>query len=593
MAQVEITVPAQQGWLPIPIREAWGFLRRNQLTLLITALLLWIVGGPLFLLINLSLRRGSPTSPGDFTLANYQTVYLNSLTYPALVNTAIYAGVVSVLGLALATVLAWLIERTDMPGRDWAWTMMLLPLAMPGLLASMAWILLLSPKIGLFNLPLRALLEVVGLHLETGPLNIFTLQGMIFVETVRGSTTLFLMMVGAFRLMDPALEEAAVISGAGTFRTFRKVTVGLMLPAILAAGMYAFLGNLDDFETPLLIGLSAGVYLLPTLIYFTAYSTPQHALAAAYASIFLIVTLVMVLIYYRVILRHAGKFASITGKGFRPRRISLGKWRYAAFGTFVVYFLLAIGVPVLVLLYASLLPIYEVPSAETLSKLTLRNYALIFQEDRIAGSVLNTLVMASITATATMALSFMVSWLVVRQRVKAGVALDALAFVPHSIPTVAIGLALVVFYVHPAVRTFLPIYGTVWLMSLALTTRYLAFGTRTANAAMTQISSELEEAGYLSGASKLVTVLKITLPLLLPTFIAGWIWVAAHSMRNLTVPLMLATPGNQTISTMLYEYWERRADFSLASALGVALLVSAGVVVFLARRLIVRGYTAE
>jgi iron(III) transport system permease protein len=236
VARVEITVPAQRGWLPIPIREAWGFLRRNQLTLLITALLLWIVGGPLFLLVSLSLRRGSPTSPGDFTLANYQTVYLNSLTYPALVNTATYAGVVSVLGLALATLLAWLIERTDMPGRNWAWTMMLLPLAMPGLLASMAWILLLSPKIGLFNLPLRALLDVLGLQLETGPLNIFTLPGMIFVETVRGSTTLFLMMVGAFRLMDPALEEAAVISGAGTFRTFRKVTLGLMLPAILAAG---------------------------------------------------------------------------------------------------------------------------------------------------------------------------------------------------------------------------------------------------------------------------------------------------------------------------------------------------------------------
>lgn len=573
--------------------NAWQFLRRNQLALLISGLLLWVVGAPLFFLISLSLRRGSPISPGDFTFSNYLTVYLSPLTYPALLNTVIYAGAVSVFGLALATLLAWLIERTNMPARNWAWTMMLLPIAMPGLLSSMAWILLLQPKTGILNLPIRGALSMVGVPLDTGPLNIFTLQGMIFVEAIRGSTTLFLMMVGAFRLMDPSLEEAAMVSGASTLRTFRKITMSLMLPAILAAGMYAFLGNLDDFETPLLIGLPAGVYLLPTLIYFTAYQSPQHGLAAAYTSLFLIITLVMVVVYYRVILRHTGKFTSITGKGFRPRRVALGRWRYPAFGVFVAYAGLTIGIPVLVLVYASLLPVYEVPSLQALAKMSFANYALMLQDDTIIGSLVNTVVMASITATATMVLSFLVSWLVVRQRIKAGVALDALAFVPHSIPTVAIGLALVIFYLHPAVRAVLPIYGTVLLMSLALATRFLAFGTRTSNAAMTQVNKELEEAAYLSGATKITTMLRVTLPLLLPTFIAGWIWVAAHSFRNLTIPLMLATPGNQTIATTLYVYWERRADFSLASALGVTLLFGIGTVVFLARQMIARGWTQD
>ena len=268
-------------------------------------------------------------------MGNYRTVYLNQLTYPALLNTLIYATAVSAISLTFATIFAWLVERTDMPGTNWAWTMMLLPLAMPGILRSMSWILLLSPRSGIINVYLRDYLSFFGMRLETGPFNIFTLPGMIFVEGMSGSTTLFLLMVGAFRLMDPSMEEAAKISGARTFTTLRRVTLGLMLPAVLAAAMYAFLGNLDDFETPLLIGLQAGIYLLPTLIYFTAYVSPSYGLATAYSSIFIIFTIVMVWIYYRVVIRHTERYASITGKGYRPRRLALGKWRWVGIG--VVY----------------------------------------------------------------------------------------------------------------------------------------------------------------------------------------------------------------------------------------------------------------
>lgn len=592
MAEVQARVPPAPLGLAVPANAIWRFLREHGLVFFITALLLWVVGAPIGFLTWFSFHRGSPINPGEFTFNNYLTVYSSPLTYPALLNTVIYAGVVTVFGLGLAALLAWLVERTDMPCRDFAWTVMLLPLAMPGLLASMAWILMLQPKTGLVNLPLRWLLAQFGIVLDTGPLNIYTLQGMIFVESIRGSTTLFLMMVGAFRLMDPALEEAALISGAGTFKTMRKVTLGLMLPAILAAGMYAFLGNLEDFETPLLIGLPAGVYILPTLIYFTAYQSPQHGLAAAYTSIFLIITVVLVVVYYRVILRNAERYASITGKGFRPRRMSLGRWRHLAFGLFLLYFGLNIALPLLVLIWASLLPVYQVPSLEILSKISLSNYARMLQEDAIVSSIMNTIYLATITATGTMALAFMVSWLVVRQKVRGGVALDAISFIPHAIPTVAIGIALVIFYLHPAIR-WIGIYGTMLIMALALMTRYLAFGTRSSNAAMTQINKELEEAAYLSGAGRIRTAIKITTPLLLPTFVAGWVWVAAHAFRNLTIPLMLSTAGTQTIATILYHYWERKADFPLASALGVSLLLSMSVVIFLARKLIARGYTQD
>jgi len=320
------------------LRHVWQTIQENSLSVGIAFLLVWIVGAPVVTLIVSSLRQGDFISPGPFTLDNYRTVFLGAQTYPALINTLIYAGVVSAISLTLATVFAWLVERTDMPGKNWAWTMMLIPLAMPGILRSMAWILLLSPNTGIINVGLRHVLGFWGVQLHTGPLNVFTLPGMIFVEAMGGSTTLFLLMVGAFRLMDPSLEEAARVSGASSLTTLRRVTLGLMKPAVLAAAMYAFLGNLDDFEVPLLIGLQAGIYLFPTLIYFTAYITPSYGLASAYSSIFILFTLVMVWIYYKVVIRQSDKYASITGKGFRPRRLSLGRWRWMALGFFGVFF---------------------------------------------------------------------------------------------------------------------------------------------------------------------------------------------------------------------------------------------------------------
>jgi iron(III) transport system permease protein len=539
-----------------------------------------------------SLREGNFISPGAFTLGNYRTVYFNSLTYPALLNTLIYAVAVSGISLTMATVFAWLVERTDMPGANWAWTMMLLPLAMPGILRSMAWILLLSPRSGIINVYGRELLGFFGAKLDTGPFNIFTLPGMIFVEGMSGSTTLFLLMVGAFRLMDPSMEEAAKISGARTFTTLRRVTLGLMLPAVLAAAMYAFLGNLDDFETPLLIGLQAGIYLLPTLIYFTAYVSPSYGLATAYSSIFIIFTIVMVWIYYRVIIRRSERYASITGKGYRPRRLALGPWRWAGLGLFIGFFALNIILPFFTLLWAALLPSYMVPSKAALQYVTLDNFATLINEPSIISSTINTIILGIVTATATMALAYLVSWLIVRLKVKGGLLLDGLAFIPHAIPTVSIALALIVLYLHPAMR-WIPIYGTIWIMMLALMTRYIAFASRTANSAMTQIHGELEEAARTSGATRLTTFARITFPLLLPPFIGGWVWVFAHTIRSFSIPLMLATPGNETIAVVMYHFWERKADFSLASTLGVAMLVGIGILTFLSRRVISQGFTRD
>ncbi|MBI2989481.1 MAG: iron ABC transporter permease [Deltaproteobacteria bacterium] len=589
MAKIQSeTVPQTLAW---PLWALGQMLKRNYLSIGIALVLVWVVAAPIIMMLLSSLREGNFITPGAFTLGNYRAVYLSHQTYPALLNTLLFASAGTIISLVVAGLLAWLVERTDMPGRDWAWTMMLLPLAMPGILRSMAWILLLSPRSGILNIWAREIIKLFGANPgEEGPLNIFTLTGMIFVEAANGSTSLFLLMVGAFRLMDPSMEEAARVSGANTLTTVRRVTVGLMMPAILAAGMYAFLGNLDNFEVPLLIGLQAGIYVLPTLIYFTAYVSPSYGLATAYSSIFILFAVLLVWIYYRVIIRRTERYASITGKGYRPRQLSIGRWRWAGLGLFIVFFFLNIGLPFFVLLWASVLPSYMVPSRAALQFLTLENFVTLINEPTIVNSTVNTVILGFITATGTMGLAYLVSWLIVRLKVRGGMMLDGLAFVPHSIPTISIALALIVFYLHPAVR-WIPIYGSLWIMMLALMTRYLAFATRTSNSAMTQLHQELEEAARTSGAGHLTTLARITFPLLLPPFIGGWVWVFSHTIRSFSIPLMLATPSQQTIAVVMYHYWERKADFSLASTLGVAMLVVVGLLTYFSRRFIAQGFT--
>ena len=570
--------------------RVWGWVRNNYLAVLISLALLWVVGVPIISVITFSFRDGTPVTPGNFTLDNYVNAYGNPQTLPALVNTLIYAVVVSVISLALAALFAWLVERTDMPFRNLAWVLMLLPIAMPGMLSSMAWILMLSNRVGVINVALRSVLDVFGVHLTEGPYNVYSLHGMILVESLRGSSTLFLLMVAAFRVMDPSLEEAASAAGVRNSRIFRKVTLPLVRPAFLAAGMYALIGNLDDLDTPLLLGVPAGIFLLPTLIWFTASQKAEWGLSSAYTVLVLVITVAMVVIYYRVVIRKAGSFAAITGKAYRPRRMSLGRWRYAALGLFFFYFVVTIALPVLILLWASLLPAYEPPSVEAFSLLTLDNYRELFSAPQILESVWNTAQLAVYTAFATMILAFFVSWLVVRQRVRGGLALDAISFIPHAIPSVAVGVALISFYLHPWTR-WTQIYGTIAIMVLALMTRFMAFATRSSNAAMTQLGNELEEAGYVSGVGKLKVMLRITLRLLSPAFIAGLIWIGAHTIKNLSVPLLLATPENTTIATTLYFYWQRKADFSLASALGIALVVFLAILAVLSRRVIASGFT--
>jgi iron(III) transport system permease protein len=502
-------------------------------------------------------------------------------------NTVILAMASTFLSIGIAVLFAFLTERTDMPFRNVAWGLMLVPMAVPGILFAISWTLLLSPTIGLFNVWLRSLLSLFGVEMSEGPLNIYSLWGMVFLEGLRGVTTIFLMVVGAFRAMDPSLEEASRVAGASNRATFFRIFIPLLTPALFAAGMYSFMTHLESLEIPLVIGFPAGIYVFPTYIYFTAqrFAPPRYGLSAALGAIFLVVSILLVY-WYRRLIGRGERFTTVTGKGYRPRIVSLGKWRYPAFALFLVYFILAIAAPTFILLWRSLLRFYTLPSWSALARIGLENYWEAFGEERILQALLNTIIVGVATAFLTMFLSLVTSWVVIRGRFKGRVLLDGLTFLPHAIPGVVIGIALIILYLQPPF-SYLPLYGTIWIVVLGLSASYIAFGSRTMSGAVTQIHAELEEAARVSGAEGTTVLRTIVLPLLLPAFVSGWIWVASHSLRSFSIPLMLTTSDSWVLSVVLWDLWSQ-GKIGQSAALGVVLILALALLTTTGRWLVSR-----
>jgi iron(III) transport system permease protein len=577
-------------WAEIPQRIRAG-LKLDAGTLLLPLAVLcvfFLIVVPMILLFLNSFRVGPPSFfGGPWTLRNYIVAFTNDFFFKALVNTVIFSSVATLGSLATAVVFAWLIERTDMPLRGAAWVAILLPLAMPGVIFALTWMLLLMPEIGLINIAIRWFLRIFGLSLERGPLDIQSLWGIIFLSWLRGVSTIFLMIVGVFRMMDPRLEEAARLSGAGVRRIFQRVTLPLLSPAIFAAGIYSFVDHLDSFEGPLVLGLAAGIFVLSTLIYFTArYNAPfDYGLSAAYAVFFMVIMGVLAGFYLRMI-RRAERFAVITGKGFQPVRYKLGKWRFVALGSFGFYFVLTILAPLLVLVWASLLPYYVVPSLEAIKTVSLGNYIDVIANPRFTRDLVNTVIVAMAAGTATMLVAFLISWIAVRTRHRARFLLDGLTFVSYAIPGIVVALALVFVYLQPPFR-YLGIYGTVWIIVLGLVTQYLAFATRTTNAGLLQIHKELEEAALICGASRLRTLWRITARLMIAALVAGWVWVVAHATRAFGIPLVLSGKTNEVLSVWLWIYWQE-GFIPRAAALGVILILITALLGIGARQLLAR-----
>lgn len=506
------------------------------------------------------------STPSTLTLGNYVTAYTNPETVAIFWNSVKFALGGSALAFVIGTALAWMNERTNTPMRRLFFALSIVPLIIPSILFTISWIMLASPKIGLLNMAAQSLFG-----LDQPPFNIYSMWGMIWVDGLHYSPMAFLLMSSAFRAMDPSLEESAVMSGSSVLSTLYRITLKLVFPAILATVLTLFVRAIESFEVPALLGLPAGIQVFTSAIYQAIHQYPsQIGLAAAYSVILLVLTTGGIYVQARIS-ASGNKYATMTGKGFRPRTIDLGGWRYFTMGIFIVYFLLIVVLPFLVLLWSSLQKFYAPPSMAALQNVTLDGYRYILGSDTIRKAALNSLWMSIATATIVMLLASVVCWIVVKTKIPGRWLLDNIASLPMVFPGLVLGVSIMIFYL-----TFdIGIYGTFWIILLAYITRFLPYGLRYSTTSMIQIHKDLEESAGMSGASWFTVFRRIILPLLKPGLIAGWIYVMIVSIRELSTSILLYSPGNEVISIVIWELWEngQYVELSALSVLFIFMLL--------------------
>src|ERR687895_1296121 len=405
---------------------------------------------PLFMLLLGSFQAEVAPREFIYTLKNYHNAYASEYTYSTFRNSLIFASGSAALSFVLGTMLAWLTERTNTPLRGIFVPLAVVPLILPGVLESIAWIFLLSPKFGYMNV---ALMYLFGL--PSPPFNVFSLPGMIWVHSVGQVPLAFLMMVAAFKSMDPSLEESAMMSGANTRQTLRRVTLRLLMPTTASVLLILFVRSLESFETPALIGIPARIYVYTSEIFlaFNEYP-PDYGRGGALAVGLLLLSAVGVWMYTRAT-KEGKKFQTVTGKAFRPRQFDLGAWRWAGFGFLMTYFLLVVLLPFLVLFWASFLPFFATPGWDAVEKLSLDNYRYLLGFRPFWDALKNSIILATLTATVAMMLTSLIAWIVYKSRLPGSWLLDFLAFIPITIPGIVMGTALILLYVAFP----LPIYG--------------------------------------------------------------------------------------------------------------------------------------
>ncbi|WP_246642025.1 ABC transporter permease [Paraburkholderia edwinii] len=523
-----------------------------------------------FLLWQSFMTPQGADTPSVFTLDNYRIAFGSADSWSAFANSVEFAIGAALVSFVVGSALAWINERTNTPLRRFFSVVTVVPLINPAILFTIAWILLASPKIGVLNVALMHLFD-----LSHPPFNIYSMGGMIWIDGLQYSPMAFLLMSAAFRGMDPSLEESAIMSGAGLFKTTFSITFRLAVPAIVSTVLILFVRAVESFEVPALIGLPVKIQVLTSSIYeaLQQYPTPT-GLAASYSTILLLITSAGIFLQSRLLAK-GGKFTTVSGKAFRARAIDLGPWRYLTAALFVLYALVIVVLPLLVLLWSSFQKFYAPPSMEALHHLTLDSYRYIFSYPELREAVGNSLILGFSCATGVMLLSSIVCWIVIKTKIRGRWLLDNLASLPMVFPGLVLGLAFMVFFLNVNIG----IYGTLSILLIAYITRFMPYGMRYTQTSMVQLSKELEESAEMCGSGWGTTFSRIVLPLLKPGLMAGWIYVFIVSIRELSASILLYSPGSETISVVVWELWQNGQYVELSAlsvmfAIGLLALVS-------------------
>jgi iron(III) transport system permease protein len=550
---------------------------------LATAAAVALILAPLAMLLTAALRGPQDLLPfedgAQWTLDNLVAAFRDASLYRTVIpNTLVFTAGSVALTFCVAFALAWLVERTDLPLRDGVYTMVLFPLLVPGIVFSITWIFLLAPNTGWINVALRAVLGG-----RAGPLDIFSMGGMILVQGLGLVPFVFLLLTAALRSMNPSYEEASAVAGATPLKTFLRVTLPVLRPGLLAPLILATLVTLEQFETPLVIGVPARINVYSTRIFLELNpdtDLPAYGRAAAIALPFLAAG-ILLLVVYNSLIRRADRFVTITGKGFRPARFDLGRWRAPAVAFVALYAAFAAALPAAVLIWASLFG-YASPSLAVLSSASAAGYRGLFANTAFWLAIRNTFIVAAGSALAVTAIALVLAWVIQRSRMRGRAVLDVVSFLSLGIPTVIAGLAFMLLYLSVPVG----IYGTVVALLLAYCYR-MAVATRLTRAALMQIHVELEEASAVAGGAFLTTLRRVVLPLLRPSLVASFVLLFIVGFREFTLPLILQSPDNVVLSVMMWKAFQSGKTME-AAAVGTVIVALVIPVIFVVRNVVLK-----
>lgn len=508
------------------------------------------------------------TPQAKYSLDNYRTVLGDPFVYRVLINTAIFAITTTLVALAIGLPIAWIAERTNLRPKELIYGFMTIGLLVPAIFIGMGWTFIAHPRIGFVNTLLKSLLGLEGPVVDIG-----NPAGMGFVQGLGLAPLAFVLTVQVFRVMNPALEEAAQTAGLGFFKILWRVTLPLAWPAILAALIYIFVIGIATFDIPAVIGLANNIYVFSTYIFVEAFppdGRPKYGIPAALGTLMVVVALALT-VWYVQVLRWSQRYQVITGKGYRAKQLNLGHWAVACWAFIGVYVFIALVLPILLVTLMAFLPYLLPPSREAWNLLTLVNFQRLNWEYVWRG-LRNTLTLMVVVPPSILIMGFCISWLVVRSRTRARYVLEFGAFLPHTIPQVVLAFGTLVLALY-VLQDFLPIYGTVWIIAAVYVIVWLPFATRALNGSLLQVHRELEEAAYVAGLSVVRTAKRVLIPLLRPTIFSVWIWTALLVYREVTVAVFLVSQDNVTLPAIVWGRWTQGAP-NVAAAITVLMMVA-------------------
>ncbi len=534
---------------------------------LLSFVLACLVLPPIGILLVRSLRgEAGSGSEKVLTLGNYARLFGDPELYVSAANSLIFAACATVVSLFIGGVLAWIVERSDAPFKRLAFFTAIVSLGTPYILYVGSWLFLLG-RAGPINDIYRTLSGSNDLLV-----NVYSLGGMTLVEGFLWSPLVFLMLSTTFRRANAEMEEAARMAGASVASTVWNISMRLAWPAILGLGMFVFIRNIESFDVPVLIGTPSRIRLLTTDVYVSlSHNPPQLGYASAFSAVLLLLVAVLLYFYGRLS-RNADRYASVTGKGFRPRPFRLGKSRWIAGSVILLNFALVLVIPLAAIIWNSLTPFVRSFSWAGLSSLSLEHYRAVIGDGSYLPLALNTIIASAAAATAALLLTVLAGWLSVR-RWPGSQMLDQLTSVPLVFPGIVLGVALI----QVALNSPIPIYGSLWLISIAFLIRYMPYGMRYSYAGVMQIHRELEEAAGVAGATQLGLLRRIVVPLLSPAIISGWLFIFLLGAKELSLAILLAGPDSQTMAVAMFDQWSN-GQSGEACALGMAWMCAMTVV---------------